>query len=258
MVDQFIENCQVINNSKVAPKTYRMELIAPQICHIARPGQFVMVETNKGYDPLLRRPLSIHNVKDSTLFLLYKRVGKGTNELSQIKPGDDLSILGPNGHGFEIANLQKHGLVGGGVGVAPLLHLASKIRKERINDKITVFIGGQNKYDLLAIKELELVVDQIEISTDDGSAGYHGFVTDIVARLTGQWAIYTCGPQPMMEIVAKIAKGEKWPCQVSLEAHMACGMGACLGCAVKTKDLTGKMVHVCKNGPVFEANEIWL
>lgn len=262
MVLQYLEAGEIIANKEVGPDTWRMDIRAPKVTAAAQPGQFVMVSVGQETtDPLLRRPLSIHQAENDVLTLLYRIVGKGTRLMSFMKSGEEVSLLGPLGEGFQIKADQHHCLVGGGLGVAPLLFLAKAIRRQHPDEKLTILLGGRSRDELLALdefKELALVL----VATDDGSHGMQGLVTDLLAKeIQGDATLYTCGPTPMMKGVARLARERKWPCQVSLETMMACGMGACLGCTVERAGLDEtekKYVHVCKDGPVFEASKIWL
>lgn len=257
---QCIEQGVVQKNSQVSQDSFAMVILAPRVVTLARPGQFVMVACSEtGQSPLLRRPLSIHAVDGDCLTLLYRVVGQGTELLANMQVNHSLSILGPLGTGFAIPEKKHHCLVGGGIGIAPLLFLARAIRRAQPESKITLLAGARSDLELLAIEKFQPGVEVL-IATDDGSEGHHGFVTELLAEVTGDVAVYTCGPTPMMKGVAEIAREHGWGCQVSLESHMACGMGACLGCAVERSGVhegADKYVHVCKDGPVFKAEEIW-
>ena len=259
---QFLENGTILSNIVVGPETCRMEIRAPKLTAAAQPGQFVMVAVgHESTDPLLRRPLSIHQVEGDTLILLYRIVGKGTRLMSLMKDGEELSLLGPLGKGFQVESSPHHCLVGGGLGEAPLLFLGSHISSRFPEEKVSILLGGRTSDELLALDDFRRVAP-LFLATDDGSTGLHGLVTDLVAKeVQGPATIYTCGPTPMMKGVASLARKHQWPCQVSLETMMACGMGACLGCTVQRagiEETDKKYVHVCKDGPVFEAGEIWL
>ncbi|MEN8140953.1 MAG: dihydroorotate dehydrogenase electron transfer subunit [Thermodesulfobacteriota bacterium] len=255
---QIIEIASILANDEVAPATWRMVLSSPEIAGLAQPGQFVMVDLG-GLDPLLRRPFSIHRCQDGgSLSLLYKVVGHGTGQMAALEPGRTLSLLGPLGHGFEIKG-KSHILVGGGLGTAPLLMLAETMACLGKDQNITTLLGGRTAGEILVSEEFA-PFGQVKKATDDGSLGHHGLVTSLLNDLSGpDQQVYSCGPEPMLRAVARICREKGWPCQVSLESHMACGMGACLGCAVEHASLTEKKyAHVCKDGPVFEAGAIWL
>ncbi len=261
VVLQCIEEGRVQQNVQVNADSFEMIIQAPKIAQMAAPGQFVMVScAEPGRSPLLRRPLSIHDVNGKTLSLLYRVVGQGTDILSHMGEKDRISILGPLGHGFTISNAGHHCLVGGGIGIAPLLLLAKNIAQTRPGEAITVLAGARNKQEFLALDKFRDRAT-VHIATDDGSAGHHGFVTELLDGLVAtDLAVYTCGPTPMMKGVSMLCQKHGWDCQVSLESHMACGMGACLGCAVERSGIhegVGKYVHVCKDGPVFDAEVIW-
>lgn len=259
---QYLENGLILENAAVGPDTCRMEIRSPKVAGAAQPGQFVMVAVgHESTDPLLRRPLSIHQVENDVIILLYRIVGKGTKIMSQQKAGEDISLLGPLGKGFQIGSAPQHCLVGGGLGVAPLLFLASEIKRRYPQDKLVILLGGRSRNELLALDDFAQIAPVL-VATDDGSLGMHGLVTELLEQeIKGAASIYTCGPSPMMKGVANLARVHNWLCQVSLETMMACGMGACLGCTVQRSgfdETERKYVHVCKDGPVFEADEIWM
>lgn len=258
---QCIEDGYIQKNTKVNADSFEMVIESPKIARMAQAGQFVMVSCSKnGGGPLLRRPLSIHDVNETTISLLYRVVGEGTGLMSAMDVNDSISILGPLGEGFTIADTKHHCLVGGGIGIAPLLLLAKKIKQVDPLHTITLLAGARNAQELLVLEKFESKA-KVLISTDDGSKGLHGFVTQLLDGLDeNDMTVYTCGPTPMMKGVAMLAKKHGWPCQVSLESHMACGVGACLGCAVPRSRSpldSPDYVHICKDGPVFKAEEIW-
>lgn len=262
----------VLSNVEVSPGYFRMRMTAPPAFSGAKPGQFVMVRVRQAIDPLLRRPFGIFDLgsfqteftdcgTQTFLEILYKVVGKGTEMLSTLHHGDHLDILGPLGAGFVSGDLQEEKiLVGGGVGLAPLYFLA----KELIGtSKVRLFAGGRTRDDVLCITEFERLGVETYVATDDGTLGAAGFVTEVLERhlgeISGGKTIYACGPMPMLKAVAAIAQKHHVPCQVSLEAYMACGMGACLGCVVKGAghdDATPDYRCVCKDGPVFDYRDL--
>ncbi len=235
----------------------------------ALPGQFVMVKLDNGYAPLLRRPFSIHRLIDpgdgfAGIELLYKMVGPTTVQMGGMRPGDTLSLLGPLGRGFTVpSGPARVALVGGGIGIAPLVFLASGlITGSHMPDSIRVFLGGRSEADLLCAGDFSEMQLQVSTTTDDGSAGEKGLVTGPLERALAAGDIqmvYACGPVGMLKGVATLAEKYKVACQVSIETIMACGMGACMGCAVKSKDLReDKRRHACLDGPVFDAGQIVL
>lgn len=227
---------------------------APQIASEAEPGQFVMVRCSEGYDPLLRRPMSIHRVgKNGALALLFEVVGRGTNWLAQRKNGDVIDLLGPLGHGFALS-AESHDLllVAGGIGIAPLVVLAERGIAQ--GAQVTLLLGATTQVQLYPSHLLPPGI-KIVVATEDGSVGKRGMVTELLAGLAdGAEQIFACGPISMYKAMAAIVNGmgEK-SVQVSMEARMGCGFGGCYGCAVETKS---GLRLVCKDGPVFELSEL--
>ncbi len=249
---------RILSNREIAGGYFKMLLDAPVLARTAAPGQFVQVRCNDGLDPLLRRPFGVHRREPTEI--LYEVVGKGTEILSKRKPGEIVDVLGPLGNGFTLP--RKHStaiLVAGGIGVAPLVFLAEELARKKI--RTVVLIGARTKKSILCDKDFKDTGTEVNIATDDGSRGYKGFVSDLlqkVLRTTNhepRTTIYACGPQPMLKCIAGICREKKLEGQVSLEERMACGFGACLGCAVKVKGQTGYKL-ACKDGPVFNAAEI--
>ena len=257
------KNIKIIFNKRVASNTLIMGLRSPEIAMESRPGQFVMVRINSGLDPLLRRPFSICGLPDEDTFcILYRVVGMGTAILSQKEEGQDLSILGPLGRGFELPGAdEKALLVGGGIGIAPLLFLAQTMKNR---DK-EFMAGFSTSGEIIDTGKVDFLTDNILLATDDGTRGYAGMVTALLEEYLGQhsdqkdpFSLYTCGPAPMLKRVASIAADYNITCQASMETSMACGLGACQGCAVKAASPKGhtRYYHVCKDGPVFMTNAI--
>jgi dihydroorotate dehydrogenase electron transfer subunit len=255
---EFQQNCIVTAIEQLAPDVFRLAMHAPLVAGAAHPGQFVMVRVANGFDPLLRRPFSIHQqFSDGTLMLLFKVIGQGTHILSGLSDGDNLDIIGPLGRGFDLTCKEPVCLIGGGMGIAPLSFLAKRLALSgRDTNRDFILLGARNEDELrLLAADFSQLGYTVLLATDDGSLGHHGFIPDLLDNvLPGVSRVYTCGPHPMMKtIVAKSQKADV-VCQVSLETHMACGLGACLGCTVTGVD--GKYVHVCKQGPVFYSGEV--
>jgi dihydroorotate dehydrogenase electron transfer subunit len=248
---------KVLSNDEVTPGTFKMFLDAPSVVEKAEPGQFVHIRVSSGTssDPFLRRPLSIFSLDldKGRLGLLFRVVGKGTSILAGMKDGDHLDIIGPLGRGFEIReNLKKIAIIGGGIGVAPLLELADRATKKGI--EVHTLIGARTASMVLCSDEFRSWSTTLEIATDDGSMGKRSLVTDLLSEFLEREKVdglFACGPVQMLKTVAKMARSSDLPCQVSLEARMACGIGACLGCTIKTQR-DGKYLKVCKDGPVFK------
>lgn len=255
------EKCRILDHQKIGPRFYKLTLLSPYIATHAEPGQFVEIRCSDSYDPLLRRPISLHriNPEHETFELFYEVVGRGTELLTKYFVGEELDVLGPLGSGFKVDPGKKaHILVGGGMGVAPLRALADKVK----GSKPFILIGARTKECVQCEAELKEVAGQVIVGTDDGSHGKKGLVSDLLLDLlentlgTKNWGlteVYACGPKAMLKAVAEIAWQKKIDCQLSLEERMACGVGACKGCAIMTKS-GYKMV--CKDGPVFDAKEI--
>ena len=255
---EFQEKCSVLSSERICEDIHRLTVHAPEITAVATPGQFVMVRVSSQLDPLLRRPLSIHQCfDDGTLGLLFKTVGRGTAILAEMKSGDSLDLLGPLGRGFNLDVSGSVCLIGGGMGIAPLSFLAGRLQAAgRNSSEDFVLLGARNRDELaLLAEEFTRLGYTVETATDDGSMGLHGFVPqllDTVLPEVGQ--VYTCGPWPMMKTVARKCARASVACQVSLEARMACGLGACLGCSLPG---TGEnYIHVCRRGPVLAAGEV--
>lgn len=257
---------KVIKNIEVAPKYYKILLSCANIAKSALPGHFISIKANNTLEPLLRRPFGVHRASGNNIELLYEVLGKGTQELSRRKAGELLDIIGPLGTGFDYPLKAKRHLlpilVAGGMGVAPLTFLAEKLAEFRTHNskvKTIVLLGAKTKNSLLCEQEFNKSGCSVEIATDDGSKGFKGKVTDLlkkILRLTIHYeplTIYACGPKPMLKEIALIAKQHDIPAQVSLEAHMACGIGACLGCVINTRE---GYKRVCKEGPVFKTDEV--
>ena len=264
------EKCRIEDHRQVGPHYFKLTLLSQYIATHAQPGQFVNVRCSESFNPLLRRPISLHriNARQGMIELLYEVVGQGTELLSKSSVGREVDVLGPLGEGFKLDSAKKiHVLVGGGMGIAPLMALAERVagHGSRVTGQaVYILIGAKNKERLFGEEEFKKVTDQVQTATDDGSAGKKGLVIDLLfdflenrlATRDSQLAtIYACGPRPMLKAVAEIAMQKQIDCQVSLEERMACAIGACKGCATKTK---AGYKMVCKDGPVFDAKElIW-
>ena len=214
------------------------------------PGQFVEVLVENEPGVMLRRPISVHDVDEQqgTLSLLIQVVGKGTQRLSTLKVGDRLNMVYPLGHGFttDIAAGKSALLVGGGAGIAPLLHLGKVLKARGV--QCTILLGGRTE-SLIPVRDEFTPYGTLCLATDDGSLGHKGLVVSHPAFAEQYDIIYTCGPTPMMKAVARSAAERGIRCEVSLENMMACGVGACLCCVTDTDQ--GHRC-VCKDGPVFD------
>ncbi|MFQ5900083.1 MAG: dihydroorotate dehydrogenase electron transfer subunit [Thermodesulfobacteriota bacterium] len=260
---------KVIYNKQISSSYYKIGLLCNELPVLSSPGQFVMVKVSPQADPFLGRPFSIYStMKDRQgIEILYKVVGKGTTILSDKRTADAVHLVGPLGNGFSIdENCKDIILVAGGIGIAPFFYLTEWI-KER---GATLIVGGKVKDDIVCTEEFQEMNVAVKIVTEDGSLGRRGLVTDMLKEELRERegypsVIYACGPIAMLTEVAAIAKRRDTPCQVSLDRIMACGIGTCLGCVVKTEDKNCKediknkgwtYKRVCKEGPVFDAREI--
>jgi dihydroorotate dehydrogenase electron transfer subunit len=240
---------------------FRFEIDAPAAGREARPGQFVMVKVADGPDPLLRRPLGIHDAGEKGIELFFKVAGRGTEILSRKKPGDRLDLIGPLGKGFTVSGAMEGKtayLVGGGRGIAPLYFLARAL--VAAGARPTVFYGGRTAAEVPLRGRFEKGGFELLTSTDDGSLGFSGFVTDLAAREIAKQKpdiIYACGPDPMMKALAALAAKQSVPCELSLESMMGCGIGACWGCVHRVKTEGGDgWVKICEEGPVFPGERV--
>ncbi len=262
------EKVKVLSNTPVGPGYYRMKLSCHRQYAAAVPGQFVMVRLIPQIDPLLPRPFSIHRLTRQDglvtgIELLFKVVGKATQALSLKRPGDYLDLTGPLGKGFVIpAEVKRIKIVAGGIGVAPMIFFLDYLKEHRRNlENIQVYLGGKSKADLLCLNEFSAFGVPVHTTTDDGSSGEQCLVTDPVEIAVADNLpdiIYACGPMDMLVCIAGIADKYKIACQVSIEAMMACGMGACLGCAVAGRNPSDPYFHACLDGPVFDVKALHL
>jgi dihydroorotate dehydrogenase electron transfer subunit len=291
----------VVWNRRLSPAYLHLGIAAPGFPPAFRAGEFVMVRPPWVGDPLLPRAYSIYRVspagldracppvKGPVIEILYKVVGKGTHTLSQIEPGQAVELLGPLGNGFSVPAMTRTAvLVAGGIGVPPISALAGQIGRERgaerrgqsaggrgqrdgaageplgpqlPSPRLEVFLGGKTAEDILCAADFEAVGAALHVTTEDGSLGSRGLVTDLLQPyLAGRQAhgtrVYACGPPGMLEAVGRLAEVMGMSCQLSLEANMACGFGACMGCAVPIRGPEPRYKLCCTEGPVFEASEV--
>jgi dihydroorotate dehydrogenase electron transfer subunit len=246
---------EVISNIKLNHDNFLIGLKADnKLCSIT-PGQFVNVRINDSPTTFLRRPFSIHDVdyEKNAFSILVKTVGDGTFKLSEVEKGDKLNAVYPLGNGYKRPNKgEKILLIGGGVGIAPMMHLARESKE--IGAEVHILLGARTQADHILLDEFSRF-GQVHLTTDDGTLGVHGFVTNHEV-MSSKWKFdrfYCCGPDPMMLAVAKQAKSLNTECEVSLENMMACGFGVCLCCVTKT---TEGNKCVCTEGPVFNINDL--
>lgn len=261
---------EIVYNRELVPDIYKLVFKSEYISKNAKAGQFINIKCCDGLNAILRRPVSISSVDvdKKTVTIFYQRKGIGTSYLSQKRTGDILDLIGPLGTSFNLSGKFKNiAVVGGGIGIFPLLFL---LEQTTASHK-TAYIGFKNKNYAVLVDEFKRNSHELLISTEDGSLGYKGFVTDLLAERTEQNKkaeqnringkkydiIYTCGPEPMMKKVVELAVGSGVKSQISLEQRMGCGIGACLACACKIKvGNDWQYKRVCKDGPVFWGEEV--
>ena len=234
---------KIIENKKIAKDVYKMELEG-DTSGITAPGQFVNVKLEGKF---LRRPVSVCDCGENILTLIYKVVGEGTEQMSEMKSGEELDILTGLGNGYDISKSKKPLLIGGGVGVPPLYLLAKKLIEN--GQKPAVILGFNTKDEVFLEEAFIALGCEVFVTTVDGSCGIKGFVTDAMENADYDY-FYTCGPMPMFRAIEKAAKTSG---QFSFEERMGCGFGACMGCSCKTKN---GYKRICKDGPVLEREEI--
>lgn len=254
MSKKLLSDWIVTENIRLNPSYFLLRLHSDQTLPEMHPGQFVQVRIDNSPTTFLRRPISIHYADPlkKEIGLLIQIAGEGTRQLAQLKSGDLLNIIVPLGNHFtEPDEKDKVLLIGGGVGIAPLLFFGKKLREKGLNP--TFLLGARTCNDLLRLDEFCLC-GEVNTTTEDGSHGEKGFVTHHSILEPGNYdRIYTCGPKPMMMAVAQYARRKGIFCEVSLENTMACGIGACLCCVEKT---SRGNVCVCTEGPVFNINQL--
>lgn len=247
-----LEKTKILENKAVFKNHFLLTLNCPHISKEVKPGQFINIQVSDGLDPFLKRPMSVCFSKGKKIKIFYRVQGKGTKQLSKRRVGEQLNIAGPFGNGFSEPKNKKVCIVAGGCGIAPLMLLLPKIK----NKHSLIIYGAKNKSQLFGKEWIQKIGIRFEIATDDGSAGEKKSAPQVLAEVLKKGnfdSIITCGPKIMMQKVSKIASEKNITCEVSLEENMACGVGACLGCVVKTKS---GFKTVCKDGPVFRGKEV--
>lgn len=273
-------DCQILAHYQFKGMQYILTLASEQIAKMTKPGQFVHLNVSGSL--LMRRPISVMSVdiKNASFDLLYKIVGEGTRQLSQRKIGETLSVIGPIGNGFKLSDKKLPLLIGGGVGMPPVIALAQQLKDHDDYDPF-VILGSEVPFPFDLVKSnigpecktnasMPLLEDwgiACRLASLQGYEGvFKGYVTELAiayldtlsADELSQIEIYACGPEPMLAAVAKLAKKYKLPCQVSLEEYMACAVGGCAGCVVEVQTQTATaMKRVCVDGPVFDAAQVF-
>lgn len=242
---------EVEDNVQISKGHFLMALRPETAPPEPRPGQFFMVGVGESNDPLLKRPFCFFGKNGDSIRILYRVRGKGTTLLSRLRPGDVLNVVGPLGNAWPRAGASRIPLiVAGGIGIASVFPLATSLGKKSV-----VVYGGRNRDELPMLDELRAVCQDLHTTTEDGSTGIKGTVMDALSsmEIDGSCVIYACGPKGMLKAVAGFASEKGLSGYASLEEKMACGMGACLGCAVKTRK---GIKEVCTDGPVFRLEDV--
>lgn len=255
MVEQTVH---IVSNERDTDLYFRLVVRAAQIAPLVEPGQFVHVRILPLRNALLRRPFSIFQVSGDTLSVLYKTIGQGTKVLSRMGSGEELDVIGPLGHGFTVppANGEMPLLVAGGYGMAALYLLAQRSPVRGI-----VFVGGRRRVDILCEAEFRALGWEVRVTTEDGSHGEKGLVTqalrtELERRASGR-KLFACGPTPMLKAVGQLAADFGAPAELSLDEHMGCGIGVCLTCVVPIKaGADWEYQRTCTEGPVFDSRQI--
>lgn len=254
--------CELVKKEKLTEGIFKYSVKTPEIANTAKAGQFLEIKVSKQTEPFLRRPISIYNIdkNEGIVEFAFQVKGRGTTLLSEFEVGDKIDIMGPLGFGtFDVDTKYKSvAIIGGGIGIFPLYELTKELKG---NAGLNVYLGFRNKDLVTSEKEFEAIgLNKLVVTTDDGSYKEKGFAIDFMKQDIKEHMvdkIFACGPLPMLKAVREYAIKENIPCQISLEQNMACGIGACLGCAVKV--ISGKeerFGHVCKEGPVFNCKDV--
>lgn len=262
-------SCEILSNEPAAPNVMVLTARGSHIARDTLPGQFINIACadRRGHDPLLRRPFSVYRVnkREGDFAVLYVIRGRGTDYLKDRKPGETADVVGPLGKGFDLPAADIHLLVAGGSGAAPLSMLADHLRAKYPRADVVSLLGAQTAVGLVCETDFRLHVSRCEIATEDATRGQKGLVTDLLEKeldAVGSQSsrVYACGPHEMLKKVSEICAARDVPCQVSIETHMACGVGVCMGCAVKVKDESAPdgwtYQRCCLEGPVFDAQKV--
>ena len=256
-MDKIQNTYKIISNEKICPRFWRMAIDAPQLAKEVRPGQFVHIRVGSGFEPLFRRPFSVFRAH-KYVEILFEAIGSGTTLLSVKRKGDTLDVLGPLGTPFAPlpAGVNQVVMIAGGIGIAPMQMLSDTL----VNKKCAMVLlyGGRTRGHVYPMQEFKDNGVKVHVATDDGSAGTKGRVSSLFDKLKIDPAvtfIYTCGPNPMINAVQAFAKSKSIKGQAACEEIMACALGACLGCSIKT---TKGYKTVCYDGPAFDLDEIVL
>ena len=254
---------KLIEKSQLTKDIYHFKVKADEIVKEARPGNFIEIRITDQTEPFLRRPISIYNLdkENGILEFIFQVKGKGTEILSKREVGENIDIMGPLGFGtFKLEGRKNISILGGGIGIFPLYELAKEAKQN--NMQVNTYLGFRNKEYVVLENEFQNVSDKLTITTDDGTYKQKGFAIDFLKQDIENNkidCIYACGPLPMLRAIRELAIQKNLDCQISLEERMGCGIGLCLGCAVKKAESpkdAPEYYHVCKGGPVFQAKDV--
>lgn len=247
----YIEDVTVLSNKKIAENTFLIEVQSEKLSKLIKPGQFFNIQVNNSF-PLLRRPFSVADVKNNSIFFMYKVVGEGTNILSRKSEGENLNLLGPLGNFFQLNGAKHFILIGGGIGIAPFPFLLKSFNGFQ---NYTVLFGVRNENEVH-----EYGLSNIYYSSDNGTIGYKGNVIQLLENRLNEieetsLKIFACGPNPMLRALQKFCLERNIECEVSMESVMACGFGICQGCPIESKNNEAYKL-ICKDGPIFNIKDI--
>lgn len=251
--------CELVKKEKLIEGIYKFSVKAPEIATEAKAGQFLEIKVSETGEPYLRRPISIFNINGEIIEFIFQVKGRGTELLAQAEEGKLIDIMGPLGKGiFNVKEYNNVAIIGGGIGTYPLYELTKELKGKA---NLNVYLGFRDKSLVTCEKEFEAIgLNKLVVTTDDGSYKEKGFAIDFMKKDIEEHKvdmIFACGPLPMLKAVRSYAIENNISCQMSLEERMGCGIGACLGCAVKIKSgESTKYGHVCKDGPVFNATDV--
>ena len=258
------ENCKLIGKETLIEGIYKFTVEAPKIAESAKPGQFLEIKVSNNAEPFLRRPISIYNIRreEGIIEFIFQVKGRGTDLLSKMEVGTMIDIMGPLGFGTFDATTKYSSvaIIGGGIGIFPLYELTKELKN---NASLNVYLGFRNKDLVTCEKEFEAIgLNKLCVTTDDGSYKEKVFAIDFMKKDIEEHRvdkIFACGPLPLLKAVQAYANENDIPCEISLEERMGCGIGACLGCAVKViSGAEPRYGHVCKEGPVFNSKSVEL
>ena len=254
---------ELVDKQQLKKDLFKFSIKAPNIVKNSKQGNFIEIRVSEQTEPFLRRPISIYNLDrdNGVLEFIFQVKGKGTEILSKKEVGDLIDVVGPLGYGtFKYEDYQNIAVIGGGIGIFPLYELAKCAKND--NKTVNTYIGFRNQDLVVLEEEFKQVSNNLILTTDDGSYGKKGFAINFLEEDINNGkidSIFACGPLPMLKAVQKLASDKNIPCQISLEEKMACGLGVCLGCAVKTASSSKEnpeYLHVCKAGPVFNSKDV--